>query len=151
MNEHLETAGLMPPMPWVPCSCDPSPPRIPVVSALRLAFFVSRDEEYVRLILVEPFTQELGEYAHHYLLLTLARHRLADASRGIEPAACGWMPLDRFAHDPAMTRERVNIDVHRARRQLERVGVADAMGIVERRRATREIRIGTDRVLITRV
>jgi hypothetical protein len=89
---------------------------------------------------------DLGARAHNYLLLTLARHRLADAAEGHSEDACGWICLDAFSHDPSMSAPRVNMDVFRLRRQLASRGVADAVRIVERR--TRQLRIGTGRISI---
>jgi hypothetical protein len=139
------------PCPATPRMCEPARAMALVVSELTLAFFVSSDEEYVRLTLVEPVARDLGERTFHYLLLTLARQRLADASRGVPPPACGWIAVDDFARDPMMTPARVSLGVFRARRQLAAAGVLDAERIVERRRGTRQIRLGSARAFITRV
>jgi hypothetical protein len=114
-----------------------------------LSFGVSKDEEYVRLHVRQGrLALDLGARAYNYLLLTLARHRLADAAEGCSEDASGWICLDAFSHDASMLPPRVNIDVFRLRRQLASRGVADAERIVERRPRTRQLRIGTGRIAI---
>lgn len=114
-----------------------------------LSFSVSRDEEYVRLrVLQGSLTLDLGDRAHNYLLLTLARRRLADAAGGCSEEASGWVSLEEFGHDPSMAPPRLNVHVHRLRKMLAEGGVADAMNIVERRGSTRQLRVGTGRIAI---
>jgi hypothetical protein len=119
------------------------------VRAASLSFSVSRDEEYVRLRVVQgSFTLDLGARAHNYLLLTLARRRLADAADGCSDEACGWVSLEDLAHDPSMAPSRVSVHVFRLRKLLASGGVADAASIVERRASTRQLRVGTGRIAI---
>ncbi len=114
-----------------------------------LSFSVSKDEEYVRLrVLQGRLTLDLGARAHHYLLLTLARRRLADAAEGCSDEACGWISLYDLAHDPSMAPDRLNVHVFRLREQLASRGVANAANIVERRGSTRQLRVGTGRIAI---
>ncbi len=116
---------------------------------LFLLLAVSKDEEYVQLRIMQGrLALDLGARAHNYLLLTLARRRLADAAAGSSENACGWICLDDFSHDPSMGPPRLNIDVFRLRRQLASRGVANAARIVERRASTRQLRIGTGRISI---
>ena len=68
--------------------------------------------------------------------------------------ACGWIHTEDFAHDPSMAPSRMNIDVFRIRKQLKHFnlcGVAETANIIERRRTSRQIRIGTGHVSITHV
>lgn len=122
------------------------------VRHLQLVFFVSRDEEFVQLQLTcGAETVDLGSRGHNYLLLTLARQRLADAGEALPDPACGWVYQEDLAHDPTMAPPQLNIDVHRIRKQFAEVGVLDAANIVERRPRTRQLRIGTGRLSIVQL
>jgi hypothetical protein len=117
-----------------------------------LSFSVSRDEEHVELQVTNAGrTHNLGAHSFHYLLLTLARRRLADAAAGLSETSCGWIYLEDLAHDPSMLPPQLNIDVFRIRKQFEAIGVADPAGIIERRPRTRQLRIGVGRISIVRL
>jgi hypothetical protein len=123
----------------------------PGLDRFTLSFSVARHEEFVRLALsddVEGRTMDLGGRAHHYLLLTLARHRLADAEAGIPDTSCGWVYADDLARDLFLDATAVNLQVFRARRLLEARGIRDGAAVVERRSSTREIRIGSRRLAV---
>jgi hypothetical protein len=114
-----------------------------------LRFTVSKDEEDVQLHAVDDDeTVDLGSRAHNYLLLTLARRRLADAAEKQPDAECGWIYQDDLARDPTMAGSQLNIDVFRIRKHFTRLGLADAATIVERRPRSRQLRIGTGRIEI---
>jgi hypothetical protein len=116
---------------------------------LRLAFSVSRDEEYVHLQATGcGSTLDLGARAHNYLLLTLARHRVADQADDPSGLGGGWVYQDDLAHDCTMAAPRLNVDVFRIRQHFADRGVLDANNIVERRAQTRQLRIGTARISI---
>jgi hypothetical protein len=117
---------------------------------LLLRFSVSRDEEHVHLEAVGGSrTFDLGSRAHNYLLLTLARKRLADAAEGVPETSCGWVYQEDLAHDPSMAPPQLNIDVFRLRQQFAKLGLADAATIVERRPRTRQLRIGVSQIAVT--
>jgi len=119
------------------------------VGDLELSFAVSRDEEHVQLSIGwARRTIDLGARAHHYLLLTLARRRLADARAGLPETACGWVDHADFAHDPRLGSPQLNIDVFRIRQQFSAQGIVDAANIIERRSLARQLRIGTGRIAI---
>src|SRR5579883_489814 len=114
------------------------------VARLHLLFSVSRDEEHVHLrVTCHGREFDLGARSHNYLLLTLARRRLADAAEGLPESTCGWIYQDELAHDPSMTGPQLNIDVFRIRRQFANIGVTDAANIIQRRPRTRQLRVGT--------
>jgi len=114
-----------------------------------LRFTVSKDEEDVQVHAVDDDeTVDLGSRAHNYLLLTLARRRLADAAEKQPDAECGWIYQDDLARDPTMAGSQLNIDVFRIRKHFTRLGLADAATIVERRPRSRQLRIGTGRIEI---
>jgi hypothetical protein len=119
------------------------------VRSLELRFCVSPDEEHVELhVSHESETFALGTRSHNYLLLTLARRRLADTREGIPDTSCGWIYQEDLAHDPSMSPPQLNIDVFRIRKQFAAIGVADAPQIIERRPRTGQLRLGTGKVSV---
>jgi hypothetical protein len=114
-----------------------------------LFFSVSQDEEYVHLRMTcgdKDF--DLGARQHNYLLLTLGRHRLAEATEGLPEASCGWIDQEDLSHDPSMAPPLLNCHVFRIRQQFAKVGVVDAADIVERRPRPWQLRVGTGRISI---
>ena len=123
----------------------------PRIDAVTLRFAVSSDEEYVRLALLHPGDEiDLGARVHHYVLLTLARVLLRDREAGAPASAQGWVYQDDLSQMLDMDEKHVNVAVFRCRQQLGAVGVLDAAAIVERRKPTRQIRLGVDRIEIVR-
>ena len=119
------------------------------VRHLALLFSVSLDEEHVALrASCGASSFELGTRAHNYLLLTLARRRVADAAEGLPETSCGWIYQEDFPHDPSMASPHLNLDVLRIRKQFAALGVVDAANIIERRPRTRQLRIGVSRISI---
>jgi hypothetical protein len=119
------------------------------VSDLTLTFSVSKDEEYVRIEAAAGARLfDFGEHSYHYLLLTLARHRLADSKEGVPESSCGWVYQEDLSHDPSMAPPQLNLDVYRLRKEFAARGIVDAASIVERRPRTRQLRIGSGRLKI---
>jgi hypothetical protein len=118
------------------------------LEALSLRFQVSRDEEYVALTARSGGKLvDLGARAHHLVLLMLARSRLEDRARRaqdptLQESAEGWVYQDDLAKKLGMDETHLNVAVFRCRRQLGEAGIAGAANIVERRRPTRELRLG---------
>jgi len=111
---------------------------------LLLEFAVSRNEEFVQIhATCQGVRYDLGSRAHNYLLLTLARRRLADAAEGTPEPACGWIDQEDLAHDPSMAPPKLNIDVFRIRDQFGSIPIVDAANIIERRQRSAQLRIGT--------
>ncbi len=133
----------------------------PHLGALTLQFSVSRDEEYVALIARgDHHVIDLGARAHHLVLLTLARSRLEDrknwaaatAERATPPESSeGWVYQDELADKLAIDETHLNVAVFRCRRQLAEAGIVGAASIIERRRPTREVRLGVARIEIVTV
>lgn len=134
----------------------------PNLGGLTLCFSVSRDEEYIALTARgDHHAIDLGARAHHLVLLTLARSRLADrkarAPSGPDRQAPlpdsfeGWVYQDELADKLAMDETHLNVAVFRCRRQLAEAGIVGAAGIIERRRPTREVRLGVARIEIVTV
>jgi hypothetical protein len=119
------------------------------VRHVRLIFSVSRDEEHVHVQAANGVHRiDLGDRGHNYLLLTLARQRLSDASQGFPDDACGWMDFERALYEPNMSAEKLNLDVFRIRRHCAAAGIADAATIIERRPRTRQLRLGAGNIEI---
>jgi hypothetical protein len=110
-------------------------------SCLRIQ--TSLDEEHVHVTLFNGSQElDMGERVHHYLLLVLARHRLRDIARGVDPQAQGWVDLDDLVRMLDIDRVHLNIQLFRLRKQFAQ---AMAEGLVtehfiERRRGS--VRIG---------
>jgi hypothetical protein len=117
---------------------------------LELLFDVSRSEDHVALsIRCNGRVVSLGAHERYFMLLTLARRRLADQETGLPDDECGWVcPAEEYPHDPRMAACQLALDVHRIRQKLSEHGVADFGNIFERRQPTREVRIGTGKVTI---
>jgi hypothetical protein len=119
---------------------------------LSIAFTVSSDEEHVELT-VHGMRQPIAlkARAHNYLLLTLARARLADQARSdISSAEHGWLYQDDLCRMLAMDSSAIYLQIHRARRQLEKAGIAQSADLVERRAGSRQLRLGVAAVTVQR-
>jgi hypothetical protein len=119
-------------------------------------FAVTRDEEHVELALVEGRRRiDLGARAHFYLLLILARTRLAEAQAGesgvSDESAHGWLYLDDVADMLGIDLKHLNVVVYRCRRQLAAAGILNAADVIERRNDSRQIRLGVGRIEITSI
>lgn len=130
----------------------------PHLATMTLRFQVSRDEEYVALTAQsDHHTIDLGARAHHAVLLTLARSRLEDRkarqaqSGGPPDSSEGWVYQDVLADQLAIDETHLNVAVFRCRRQLAEAGIVGAASIIERRRPTRELRLGVSRIEIVTV
>ncbi|MEZ4362919.1 MAG: FHA domain-containing protein [Kofleriaceae bacterium] len=117
------------------------------VRAMRLRFAISRDEEHVHVVAACGEAQlDLKAHAHHYTLLTLARLRQRDAADPELPASSqGWTHIDDLQQMLRLDENQINVHIYRARRQLARLGVANAALVVERRSYHRQLRLGVDR------
>lgn len=122
------------------------------VEEICLNFQVSLNEEHAFLSILHGARTEidLGERAHHYSLLTLARHRLDDAKNGLDPSSQGWIELAQLSRLLGIEPEHLNIQIFRARAQIIHAlpQVAQLPSIIERRRG--ELRFGAHRFRIVR-
>jgi hypothetical protein len=143
--EPLRAAGscALPTAPSRPC-------RSPLdLGSLHLHFGVSSNEEHVELRATSSRGAfDLGVHVHHYLLLTLARRRLADEIHGVGVASGGWLDAAEFPSDPMMASGLLNLYVFRIRKQFRDIGVTDARRIVERRTSANLLRIGTNKITL---
>ena len=91
----------------------------PGLHEITFHFNVSRNEEHVSLkIGVGEHMYDLFERVHHYCLVVLARQRLEDREKGLDPDTCGWIEFDKFARMLGLDPSHVNIQIFRARHQL---------------------------------
>jgi hypothetical protein len=122
----------------------------PTPRSIALEFAVSRNEEQVDLSIVHSGQRSLLKpRAHSYLLLTLARTRLADqANPSLPVTSHGWVEQTRLLRMLATTLPQLTLDIYRARRQFADAGVSDSAQIVERRASSRELRIGVEQISI---
>ncbi|MCB9741232.1 MAG: FHA domain-containing protein [Alphaproteobacteria bacterium] len=122
-------------------------PTTPDLLTLRHRFSVSRDEEHVEWAVSwegGPLVSTTSVF--NYLLLTLARHRLADIEEGQPPEEQGWVYREDLCRMLALDLGLLNLYVFRARKVLSEAGVAGAASLVERRSLTGQLRLGTDLV-----
>ena len=117
-----------------------------------IAFRVSADEEYVEVhVTMDGVTTPLKPRAQHYVLLTLARQRQADADEGLSQAEQGWLTMQQLEKMLRATSNQVYVSLHRIRKEFKQFDVADASDIIEKRGTTRQVRIGTDHLQVTRL
>lgn len=120
---------------------------------IALELTVNRNEEQVDITIVHKGQRSaLRSRAHSYVLLTLARLRIADQEQAELPASShGWVDQDQLVKLLATTRGRLALDVYRARCQFADAGISDAALLVERRTGSRELRIGVSRLSVEQV
>jgi hypothetical protein len=118
-----------------------------LLTSLCLRFTASQDEEHVEIVAVCGARRwDLQARAHHYMLLVLARGRLADRAAGVSLAEEGWIHQDDLLRMLRTNENHLHISIHRARAQLGKLGVADAAALVERRTGSRQIRLGVEAI-----
>lgn len=111
--------------------------------------FVAPPERAVQVVAELAGEQlDLERRGHHHLTLELARQRLHDRARGRDEFEAGWIHHRELQDRLECTRNLVNVNVHRARRQLEELGFVDAGCLIERRQASGKVRIGVARLEI---
>ena len=123
----------------------------PDAPAPALCFTVSSDEEFVELSLEYPHrTVKLGSRSHNYLLLTLARARLADRDAGVPEASCGWTDKEQLADDLRVAPPQVDGEIFRIRKHFIERCRDEAALVIERRPRTKQIRLGFPSIRITK-
>lgn len=116
-----------------------------------LCFLVSTDEDFVELTLEYSERRvALGSRSHNYLMLTLARQKLADRSANLAESSCGWMDKDELADGFKMTPQQVDGEVFRIRKHFSQHGLLESTTIIERRPRTKQIRLGLRQLRIDR-
>ncbi len=115
------------------------------VTAATFQFFVSRNEEHVRIVVSTGTNKVVLEAREHYYpLLMLARARAEQRERPTDER--GWVSCEALVRRLKTEMNTLDVAIHRSRRRLETAGVLGSAGIVEVRRGER--RFGTDRIQI---
>ena len=122
------------------------------IREVALHFSVSSDEEDVEITLRSGTRDQiLRQRSHSYLLLTLARERMADQARSdLAEAEQGWVYRDDLCSMLRLSKSVMFLQIHRARKQLEAAGVASAFDLVERRAGSGQLRLGVARLEVVR-
>lgn len=115
------------------------------VTTATFQFFVSRNEEHVRIVVSAGSNKVVLEAREHYYpLLMLARARVEQRERAADER--GWVSCEALVRRLKTEMNTLDVAIHRSRRRLESAGVLGSAGIVEVRRGER--RFGTDRIQI---
>lgn len=113
------------------------------VGRVVLAFSVSQDEEHVDVEVLSPGARvPLSARNHHFVLLALARAREEDARQGASEAERGWVYQDDLCRMVGVEATLLNLHLFRAREQLASAGLGFAARLIERRRLSRQVRLG---------
>lgn len=132
-----------------PAPPEPSAPEAP--APWELYFQVDADEMRISMtVKQDELGAELGVQAHLRPLYALARDRLRGRRRGLGPDDAGWMGADDLAHGLEISTSSLFVQLWRLRRQLEQLGVPEADRVVQAR-SDGALRVGTDRITITKV
>ncbi len=120
---------------------------VPSLVSLTFRFVVQGDGESVALwALHGRWAVDLNVRAHHRPLLQLARAWLRD--RALHGDARGWVEHAKLIELLGYDRNRLNVEIHRLRRQLAAAGIRDAGRVVERCRKRRALRLCASKVEI---
>lgn len=117
----------------------------PTLETIALRLAVSRNEEHVEVtVRHEEKEMRLPSRNHQYLLVVLARARLADRQSG--PGERGFVEREELCRMLAVDTNKLGVDIFRTRKQFGELGIHGAADIIVRRPATGQLRIGTERV-----
>lgn len=125
-------------------------PNSTLQSDISAVFNVSSDEEAVQLVLHTPNgVIDLKTRTHHYLLLLLARKKLSDISHGLSTFDQGWVYSDDLCKDLGLEPCHMNIQVHRAKKQIvESTEPLQILDIFERQAG--KIRLSLNNIIINK-
>jgi len=119
------------------------------VRAARFTFIESLEIGLVRLdIACEDGLVSISGRSFIVVLLHLARARLSDRSQAKDERQCGWRSRRDVLSALRITPEKLNLDLHRARRVLSAEGVRAVDALIERRRDSGMMRLGPGDVTI---
>jgi pSer/pThr/pTyr-binding forkhead associated (FHA) protein len=133
-------------------SAETSEPELPLGGAT-LSFVVSQDLEHIELRVEDGTTSWSSERTYNRVLVELAEARLADRDRGdLHPDEHGWVYSDDLCRRADLDDTvRLNVEIHRARRDMAKHDLPSPASIVQRRRGTKQLRLGPDRITVTRL
>ncbi len=82
-------------------------------------FNISQDEELTELTLQNDTDSISCDIrSHHYLTALLARYRSHDCHKSLPEHLQGWRTIEQLTKDIGLSESHVNIQIHRARKQL---------------------------------
>lgn len=117
------------------------------ISDFRLRFTVAHHEEHVQLQLAkDDMKVDLAARTHNCLLLYLARARVRDIQRNVDPADQGWVAVDLATRELGINVNHLNTQTFRARKQIADClpdGI-DTARLIDRR--VSELRLGCDQL-----
>lgn len=153
-NNTVEAGGqiwtLELPLLQTPTAAATSTEALLSFSEVKLVFKVSLDEENVCIDLhCQGQLRQIPHRAQNYLLLTLARARQGEGD--LEPSERGWCYRDDLIRGLRIPENQFNVAVFRARQHLKRAGIVGAKDLVERRRGSTQLRLGTECFEIVRL
>lgn len=116
----------------------------------QLLLRVSRDEERVEVVIRTRASHwVLPPRSHFYTLLLMARARQRDElARRLPEESRGWLTVDELCAQLATDENKINVDMHRIRRDFGRVGLSDGGAVIERRRGTGQLRLASAQIAI---
>lgn len=130
----------------------PSTARLEVACAidqLALRFFVDDLGRTSRIeALLNGVAARLEPRAFHPTLLELARARVADAERGLDPDEQGWLHREHFFERLGHDEGDLNVMIFRIRRQFAQLDVQNSSHIIERHPPSARLRLGIPDVQI---
>ena len=135
----------------LPETIDASPGE-PSGPSFGLQFRVSADEEHVEVTVSTgaqawPVKPRVDQYA----LLTLARARIQDAERGVAEGEQGWLYTTDLAKGLRINLNRLYVMLHRGRKQIDAVLCGAGAVLIERRPMSKQVRIGTGTLEVSRL
>lgn len=93
----------------------------------------------------------VSQRAAHQLLYLLACARLKDRSEGLREAAQGWVKFSDLVPSIYPDIVTMTVNIYRLRKQFESLNIADAERLIERRKNSQTLRIGTPNIEIAGV
>jgi hypothetical protein len=119
------------------------------IRAARFIFTESMEVGFVRLdVVCEEGRVSISGRSFIVVLLHLARARLNDREQALDERQCGWRSRRDILSALRITPEKLNLDLHRARRVLSAEGVRAVDALIERRREAGTLRLGPRDVTI---
>ncbi len=129
----------------------PVAPETTSPEEVELLFNVSQDEEHCKLEINYLGQQvDLAKRSHHALSLALARYRYQDQKKHHHPNEQGWVYVDQLIRDLGLDEQHINIQIHRARKQIADTfhKTMDCSVFIERRMG--QVRLGFPRFSIVK-
>jgi len=118
---------------------------------MRVRFDVSSDEERVDIGFDGPGNRFiLPSRSYHYLLVTLARQRIADQKLGLEEEDAGWMERKTLLEMLKLESKTLSVWLSRARESVARKKLRGAQRLIQVRYRGQQIRLGLSRISVRR-